>query len=103
MHGGAFDDPERLQRRDALPVRRDLPDLVIPVRDGDRLHPFAAKRCEIVTVEHAAGAPGVVRDEPGQERPRRNPGVPPMPADEGSPHARGCATPLLHQGFAPRR
>ena len=55
VHGGAFDDPERLQRGDALPVRRDLPDLVVPIRDGDRLHPLAVKRREIVAVKQTAG------------------------------------------------
>ena len=35
----AVEDPERHQRGDTLPVRRDLPDLVVAVGDADGVHP----------------------------------------------------------------
>ncbi len=50
------EDAEREQRREALPVRRALPDAETAEADADRVVPRRAVRCQVVRDHHAAGA-----------------------------------------------
>ena len=115
VHGRARNDSERLQSRNPLPVRRDLPDLVIPIRDRDRLHPFRTERRQIAVVQHRARGSRAVRDARGQRALVEVPGslrrhaaqrlrvprtAPDLPCIGGSASEREHPCPLVESGIS---
>ena len=67
----ALEDVEHLQRRDALPVRRQLPHVVAAVVSGHRLDPFGAVRGQVGRGEVAAVGAHVGVDASARCRPCR--------------------------------
>src|SRR5204863_5560629 len=62
----AFEDVERAQGGDPLPVRRDLPDLVAAVRRADRLDPAAGVLAQAGAGQEAARLRGEGGEPPAQ-------------------------------------
>ncbi len=66
-HGGEverLEDAQHLQRRDTLPVGRQLPDPIALVVDGDRPNPLHPVRRQIIQREKAAAGLQVLEDPP---------------------------------------
>ena len=100
--GGAFDDPQRLQRRDPPARSAGSPR---PRGPGTRRRSAPPIRCGTPRDRRRRADRRWPGRAPRCARPvrlRRNPGVPPMQAAAGSPRVPGCARPRPRRGSAPR-